>query len=79
MVEQTRRLNDERPIGKKRATKDKEKRDIVESIAKNVLSEFITDQKEISDKAKSAARSETVEIVKLLTEQKNKIFHDVPS
>jgi hypothetical protein len=67
----------ERPIGKKRATKDKEKRDIVESIAKNVLSEFITDQKEISDKAKSVARSETVEIVKLLTEQKNKMFHDV--
>jgi hypothetical protein len=76
----------ERPNGKKRATKDKEKRDttkdkekqdIVESIAKNVLSEFITDQKETTEKAKSAARSEMVKIVKLLTKQKNKMFHDV--
>lgn len=72
----------ERPTGKKRATKDKEKRDLVESIAKDVVSEFIKDnqlegtQKTPQD-AKSVIASETAAVITAITEHKNKVFGEV--
>jgi hypothetical protein len=52
-------------------------RKLNDPLGRSVPPKINKNRKEISDKAKSAARLEMVEIVKMLTEQKNKMFHDV--
>jgi hypothetical protein len=42
----------ERPVGKKKATKDKERRELVQSIAKSAISEYVEEKLVVAKKAK---------------------------